>query len=122
MDAIERIGQIVQESAIAFFMQGQLDKPMSAESAEAAALILECEVNLRVIDVTEDPEIRAFLPKFKGWPTFPQLFVNGELIGGLDIIKELHQQGELCLMLQNVSHNVLNTSMADYKDRPAARR
>jgi len=78
------------------FMKGTPEYPMCGFSSKAVkALIQAGAQNLRAINVLEEPEIRANLPRFSNWPTFPQLFIHGELIGGCDITLELHESGQL---------------------------
>jgi monothiol glutaredoxin len=99
MDAIERIRSIVAEHPVVLFMKGTPRFPMCGYSQRAAQALAECGAEFHAVNVLEDPEIRANLPRLANWPTFPQLFINGELIGGCDITVELHQSGALKEML-----------------------
>ncbi len=76
-------------------MKGSPDSPQCGFSSKASQLLIACGKPFSFVDILANPEIRANLPQFSNWPTFPQLFVNGELIGGCDIITELHESGEL---------------------------
>ena len=100
MSVKERIQQIVSEHPIVLFMKGTPQLPMCGFSSRAAEALRDCGARLHTVNVLADPEIRAHLPRYSDWPTFPQLFINGELIGGCDITVELHQQGELARMVQ----------------------
>ncbi|MFC4727890.1 Grx4 family monothiol glutaredoxin [Coralloluteibacterium thermophilus] len=100
MSVIERIQAEVQGHPIVLFMKGTPQFPMCGFSSRAAQALKEAGAGrFHHVNVLEDPEIRASLPRFSNWPTFPQLFINGELIGGCDITLELHQSGELARMV-----------------------
>ena len=100
MEIIDRIGQILTSHPIVLFMKGTASKPMCQDSHEAIKLLNACGVEYQCVDIQSDPEIRAYLPKYSDSPTFPQLFLQGELIGSTAILRELHEQGELCAMLE----------------------
>jgi monothiol glutaredoxin len=94
--AMERIQSIVDGQPIVLFMKGTPQFPMCGYSSRAVrALESAGATGLLTVNVLEEPEIRANLPRFSNWPTFPQLFINGELIGGCDITVELFESGEL---------------------------
>ena len=96
MAVMERIQAEVEGHPIVLFMKGTPDYPMCGFSARAAqALQAAGAQDLHTINVLEEPEVRANLPRYSNWPTFPQLFINGELIGGCDIVTELYESGEL---------------------------
>jgi monothiol glutaredoxin len=91
----EHIRSLVEAAPIVLFMKGTPQFPMCGFSSRASQALKDCSASYKHVNVLEDPEVRANLPRYSNWPTFPQLFVNGELIGGCDIIVELHAQGEL---------------------------
>ena len=96
MLVMERIQAEVDGHPIVLFMKGTPQFPMCGFSSRAVqALKSAGAAGFHTVNVLEDPEIRASLPRYSDWPTFPQLFVNGELIGGCDITLELHESGEL---------------------------
>jgi len=95
MDILDRIRQTVSDNPIVLFMKGTPQFPMCGFSSRAAQALKTSGANFESVNVLEDPEIRANLPRYSNWPTFPQLFINGELIGGCDIALELHACGEL---------------------------
>ena len=96
MAVMERIQAEVEGHPIVLFMKGTPEYPMCGYSARAVQALLAAGADhLHTVNVLAEPEVRANLPRYSNWPTFPQLFVNGELIGGCDIMVELHQQGEL---------------------------
>ena len=92
---IEELEQQVRDNPILLYMKGSPDSPQCGFSSKASQLLIACGKPFSFVDILANPEIRANLPQFSNWPTFPQLFVNGELIGGCDIITELHESGEL---------------------------
>ena len=92
---IEELEQQVKDNPILLYMKGSPDSPQCGFSSKASQLLISCGKPFSFVDILANPEIRANLPQFSNWPTFPQLFVNGELIGGCDIITELHESGEL---------------------------
>ncbi|MGV6853144.1 MAG: glutaredoxin domain-containing protein [bacterium] len=103
MDALDRIHQLVITHRIILFMKGTLQNPMSTESAIASKLILKYTNEVRVINIQEDPEIRAFLPLYQDWIYFPQLYINGDLIGGAEVLEDLEKQNELGPLLRHNS-------------------
>ncbi len=105
IDTIEKIKQQIKENTIMLYMKGSPKMPQCGFSAKAVQCIDACGVDFGYVDVLANPDIRAALPEYADWPTFPQLYVRGELIGGSDIIAELYQQGELELLLREaVAH------------------
>ena len=101
MDVTERIKQAVEENPIVIFMKGTPDFPQCGFSMRTSEALKACNVEFVYVDVLAEPEVRANLPAFSNWPTFPQVFVNGELIGGCDIVLDLYQKGELQKMVQD---------------------
>ncbi|TCZ88650.1 Grx4 family monothiol glutaredoxin [Lysobacter sp. N42] len=96
MSVMERIQAEIDRQPIVLFMKGTPQFPMCGFSSRTVqALKAAGATSLHTVNVLEDPEIRANLPRFSNWPTFPQLFINGELIGGCDITLELLESGEL---------------------------
>ncbi|PJK12648.1 monothiol glutaredoxin, Grx4 family [Lysobacteraceae bacterium NML120232] len=100
MSVMDRIKTEVESHPIVLFMKGTAQFPMCGFSSRTVqALKAAGATELRTINVLEDPEIRANLPRYSNWPTFPQLFINGELIGGCDITLELFESGELARII-----------------------
>lgn len=95
MDVMEQIKQSIESSPIVLFMKGTPDLPQCGFSMRTAEALKACNVEFAYVDVLAQPEVRANLPQYSHWPTFPQVFINGELVGGCDIIMELYQKGEL---------------------------
>ena len=95
-NAIDQIRETVQGNDVVLFMKGTPQFPMCGFSSRAVqALTAAGAGQLHTVNVLEEPEIRANLPRYSDWPTFPQLFIGGELIGGCDITVELSESGEL---------------------------
>ena len=95
-DVNARIEAEVKNNDVVLFMKGTPQFPMCGFSSRAVqALKAAGAAQLHTVNVLEEPEIRANLPRYSDWPTFPQLFINGELIGGCDITVELSESGEL---------------------------
>ena len=101
MSSIEdRIRAEIEGHPVVLFMKGTPQFPMCGFSSRAVqALKAAGEAQLHTVNVLEEPESRANLPRYSDWPTFPQLFINGELIGGCDITMELFESGELARMV-----------------------
>lgn len=99
MDVMERIKQQVGSQPVVLFMKGTPDFPQCGFSLRTAQVLKEAGVEFGHVNVLADPEIRANLPKYSNWPTIPQLFVKGELVGGCDIVVEMYQSGELGKLL-----------------------
>ena len=100
MNVMERIQAEVDRQPIVLFMKGTPQFPMCGFSSRTVqALKAAGAAQLHTVNVLEEPEIRANLPRYSDWPTFPQLFINGELIGGCDITCELAEAGELARMI-----------------------
>jgi monothiol glutaredoxin len=99
MDVMNRIRDLIASQPIVVFMKGTPQFPMCGFSARTVTALREAGARFGHVNVLEDPEIRANLPRYSNWPTFPQVFINGELIGGCDITLELHAKGDLAAMV-----------------------
>lgn len=95
MDVIDKIKQTISQNPIVLFMKGSPDMPQCGFSMQASQALRACNADFTYVDVLANPDIRQNLPKVSNWPTFPQIFINGELIGGCDIVVDLYQKGEL---------------------------
>jgi monothiol glutaredoxin len=91
----EAIKQAIDENEVILFMKGTPEQPMCGFSARTAGALQQLNASFAAVDILPDPRIRQELSALSGWPTIPQLFVKGELIGGADIIAELYASGEL---------------------------
>jgi len=103
MDVQERIRQQIDAQPIVVFMKGSPQAPQCGFSARTAEALKACERPFAWVNVLADQEIRSGLPQYSDWPTFPQVYVNGELVGGCDITLQLHEQGELKQMVQEAA-------------------
>ena len=100
MELKEKIIQEINENRIILFMKGTKEMPMCGFSATVVKILNLYSVEFKAINVLEDPNIRIELSNYSNWPTIPQLFVNGELIGGCDIAVEMHNNNELKSILK----------------------
>ena len=95
MDVVERIKSELSSSPVVLFMKGTPDFPQCGFSAQTVAALRAVGANFRYVNIFEEPEIREALKRYSNWPTYPQLYVKGELIGGCDIALEMLKSGEL---------------------------
>ncbi len=95
-DVQQRIADLVQKNRVVLFMKGTAEFPMCGFSGRAVQILKACGVNdLTTVNVLEDEGVRQGIKDFANWPTIPQLYVNGEFVGGSDIMMEMYQSGEL---------------------------
>jgi monothiol glutaredoxin len=95
MDVVERIKSELGSSPVVLFMKGTPDFPQCGFSAQTVAALRAVGADFKHINIFEEPEMREALKRFSNWPTYPQLYVNGELLGGCDIALEKYRNGEL---------------------------
>jgi len=95
MDIFETIKDQIENNSILLYMKGSPNQPQCGFSARTVQALMACGERFAYVDILSNPDIRANLPKYANWPTFPQLWVNGELIGGCDIVTEMFENGEL---------------------------
>jgi monothiol glutaredoxin len=100
MEVMEKIKQQVEENPVLLYMKGTPQFPQCGFSGRAVQLLQACGREFAYVNIFEDPEIRENLKIYSQWPTFPQLLVNGELVGGCDIMMELFESGQLKTMLE----------------------
>ncbi len=103
MDVLERIDQQVKNNPVVIYMKGTPQFPMCGFSSRAAAALQECGVPFAYVNVLADQEIFQHLPRYADWPTFPQIYIGGELVGGCDITLELHASGDLKKMMNEAA-------------------
>ncbi|RKZ67566.1 MAG: Grx4 family monothiol glutaredoxin [Gammaproteobacteria bacterium] len=103
MDVQERIKNVIEENDVIIFMKGSPEAPQCGFSMRTSEALKACNADFAYIDILAEPEVRSSLPQYSNWPTFPQLFVNGELVGGCDIVMDLYQKGELQTMIDATS-------------------
>ena len=100
MDIIDTIKEQIANNPVLIYMKGAPNAPQCGFSARASQALMACGEKFAYVDILQNPEIRASLPGYANWPTFPQLWINGEFVGGSDIILELHESGELQTMVK----------------------
>ncbi|HEY6515377.1 MAG TPA: Grx4 family monothiol glutaredoxin [Steroidobacteraceae bacterium] len=99
MDVVDKIKAELGSSPVVLFMKGTPDFPQCGFSAQTVAALRSVGAEFKHVNIFEEPEIREALKRYSNWPTYPQLYVNGELIGGCDIALEMYQSGELQKLL-----------------------
>ena len=95
MDVMERIREHVEKNPVVLFMKGTPQMPQCGFSSRAVEALKQCGKEFAYVNVLLDPVIFQNLPQYADWATFPQLYINGELVGGCDITVEMHEKGEL---------------------------
>lgn len=103
MDVLEVIKDQVESNPIIIYMKGSPDMPVCGFSARASQAMKATGVSFAYVNVLSNPEIFENLPRFANWPTFPQIYIDGELVGGCDITLELYQNGELKTMMEGAA-------------------
>ena len=95
MNIEDKLKEQIKENNILIYMNGTPYEPRCGFSAKTIQALIECDSKFSYVDVLENNDVRVALPKISEWPTFPQVYINGELIGGADIITQMHETGEL---------------------------
>ena len=103
MDIVETIKDQIENNAVILYMKGTPQFPQCGFSSRAVEVLMSIGRPFAYVNILEHPEIRSELPKYANWPTFPQLWVKGELVGGSDILLEMAQSGELKPMIEEAS-------------------
>jgi len=91
----QKINEVIKDNQVCLFMKGTSDVPQCGFSMAVSNVLKHLEVNFKGINVLEDPELREGIKLYSDWPTIPQLYINGEFIGGCDIVKEMFEKGTL---------------------------
>ena len=99
MDVMQQIKEQIETHDILLYMKGSPKLPNCGFSSKAVQILTTCGQQFAFVDILANPEIRANLPKYANWPTFPQLWIKGELVGGSDIMIDLYNSGELQKMI-----------------------
>ena len=102
-EVVATINEQIANNPIILYMKGSPEAPQCGFSAQTVQCLIDCGERFAYVDILSNPEIRTTLPGIANWPTFPQLWVDGELVGGCDIITEMHQSGELATLIKNSS-------------------
>ena len=97
------IQEQIDSNSILLYMKGNPEQPQCGFSAQTVQVLMACGKRFAFVDVLSNPEIRANLPQVSNWPTFPQLFIDGELVGGCDIVTEMYEKGQLQSMIEKAA-------------------
>jgi len=108
MDILDTIKEQIEQNPVIIYMKGSPEQPQCGFSAQSTQMLMACGEKFAYIDILANPEIRANLPQYSDWPTFPQLFVEGELVGGCDILTEMYENGELQTLISEASQRAAN--------------
>ncbi len=103
MEIFDTIKEQIESNAILIYMKGSPNQPQCGFSARTVQALMQCGERFAYVDVLANPDIRANLPKYGNWPTFPQLWVGGELVGGCDIVTEMFESGELQTLIKETA-------------------
>ncbi len=101
MDVVERIRKELGSSPVVLFMKGTPDFPQCGFSAQTSGALRKLGAKFHTVNIFDDAEMREALKQYSNWPTYPQLFLNGELVGGCDIAMEMYRNGELRSLLES---------------------
>ena len=99
-DMTQRIREQLDAAPVVLFMKGTPDFPQCGFSAQTAATLRAVNAQYRHVNIFEEPELREALKAYSNWPTYPQLYVKGELVGGCDIVMEMYRSGDLQSLLK----------------------
>lgn len=99
----DQIKSLLEHHPVVLFMKGNADFPQCGFSANTVSLLRQCQANFKTFNILNDPEIRQGLKEFSNWPTYPQLYIKGELIGGNDIVQEMFTNGELQTLIKEIN-------------------
>ena len=103
MSIEDKITDQIKENKILIYMKGSPYEPKCGFSAKTVQALIDCGAEFSYVDILENQDIRQNLPSISDWPTFPQVFVSGELIGGCDIVTEMHEAGELQTVISDAA-------------------
>jgi monothiol glutaredoxin len=103
MTIVEKLKQQINENDILIYMKGTPYEPQCGFSARTVQALIECDAKFSYVDVIENNDVRTTLPSITDWPTFPQVFIKGELIGGADIVAQMHASGDLLKAIQEAT-------------------
>ncbi len=101
-DVLDTIKEQIESNPIILFMKGSPNQPQCGFSQRVSQVLMACGERFAYVDILSNPDIRANLPIYANWPTFPQLWVGGELVGGCDIVVEMYEKGELQTLIKDV--------------------
>ena len=99
-DIQKTIDTLIKENKVVLFMKGTKDFPQCGFSHQVSQILKSENIDFQDINVLEDENMRQGIKTYSNWPTIPQLYINGEFIGGCDIVREIHESGELNILLK----------------------
>ena len=102
MNIQEKLKEQIKENDVLIYMKGTPYEPKCGFSARTVQILIDCESQFSYVDILENNDVRQELPKVTDWPTFPQVFIKGELIGGADIIAQMHENGDLKKLIDTI--------------------
>jgi monothiol glutaredoxin len=105
MDIDQRIEEQLKDFPVLLYMKGSPDFPQCGFSAKVSGILKVLEQRFAFVNILEDPDLREGLKTFSNWPTFPQLYINSQLVGGSDIVETMYENGELEQLLNTVEDN-----------------
>tara|TARA_Y100001970_G_scaffold257379_1_gene336012 strand:+ start:366 stop:680 length:315 start_codon:yes stop_codon:yes gene_type:complete len=103
MSIEDKIKDQIKDNNILIYMKGSPYEPKCGFSAKTVQALIDCGAEFSYVDILENQDIRQILPSISDWPTFPQVFVSGELIGGCDIVTEMHESGDLQSIIKDAA-------------------
>ncbi len=103
MSIMDTIKEQIEGNPILLYMKGTPQQPQCGFSARTVQALMACGERFAYINILDNPEIRENLKVYSNWPTFPQLYVNGELVGGCDIVMEMYESGELKKLIEETA-------------------
>jgi monothiol glutaredoxin len=110
VEAVDMIREQIRNNPIILYMKGSPQAPQCGFSAQTVQCLMACGERFAYVDVLSNPDVRANLPAIANWPTFPQLWVAGELVGGCDIVTEMYQSGELKTLVVEAASRAKDTA------------
>jgi len=102
MNIQEKLKEQIKENDVLIYMKGTPYEPKCGFSARTVQILIDCESQFSYVDILENNDVRQELPKVTDWPTFPQVFIKGELVGGADIIAQMHENGDLKKLIDSI--------------------
>ena len=102
MNIQEKLKEQIKENDVLIYMKGTPYEPKCGFSARTVQILIDCESQFSYVDILENNDVRQELPKVSDWPTFPQVFIKGELVGGADIIAQMHENGDLKKLIDTI--------------------
>jgi monothiol glutaredoxin len=103
MDILDTIKEQIESNGVLLYMKGSPNQPQCGFSARTVEALMGCGERFAYVDILTNPDIRTHLPQYANWPTFPQLWVGGELVGGCDIVTEMFESGELQPLIKSAA-------------------